>query len=125
MPSIWPFSFAALADEAVIGGERRADRAAGIAGRRLDPDASNSFLAQHLAVGDAVQRDAAGEAEVLGARFPSARAARQPQHDLFGDGLHRGREIHVALGRAALRACAARRRTARRTARSSCAGPVQ
>ena len=48
----------------VIGGERRADRAAGIAGRRLDPDALEVAVAQHLAVGDAVERDAAGEAQI-------------------------------------------------------------
>ena len=88
---------ARLAEIAVIGGVGRADRAAGIAGRRLHPDAVEQVLAQQLAVGDAVQRHAAGQADVLGAGLLLHRA-RQPQHDLLGDGLHRGREVHVVLG---------------------------
>ena len=49
--------------------ERRAERAAGIAGRRLDPDVVERALAQQLAVGHAVQRDAAGQAEIARAGF--------------------------------------------------------
>ena len=65
MPSSWLVESARLALMQVVGGERRAERAAGVAGRRLDPDALEPAVAQHLAVGHAVERDAAGEAEVL------------------------------------------------------------
>ena len=58
---------ARLAELHVIGGERGAERAAGVAGRRLDPDALELAVAQDLAVGDAVERDAAGQAQVLDA----------------------------------------------------------
>ena len=81
----------------VIGGERRAERAAGIARGRLDPDVLELAVAQHLAVGDAIERHAAGEAEILGAGLAGERA-RQAQHDLLGHRLDRGGEIHVALG---------------------------
>src|ERR1700724_955555 len=53
-----------LAGVHVIGGERRADRAAGVARRRLDPHALETAVAQNLAVADAIERDAAGQAEV-------------------------------------------------------------
>ena len=65
MPSRAPFSLPRLALEQVVGGERGAERAAGVARRRLDPDALERAVAQDLAVGDAVERDAAGEAQVL------------------------------------------------------------
>ena len=65
------------------------------AGRRLHPDIIEDVLAQQLAVGHAVQRHAA-QADVLCAGLlssPTGRAgARSP-----GDGLDRGREIHVML----------------------------
>ena len=53
--------------------ERRAERAARIAGRRLDPDVLEGAVAQDLAVGDAIERDAAGEAEI--ALSPCSRAS--------------------------------------------------
>ena len=87
---------ARLAHEAVIGGIGRAHRAAGITGRRLHPDVVEDVLAQQLAVGDAVQRHAAGQADVPGAGFLADRAA-ETKHDLLGDGLDRRREIHVDL----------------------------
>ena len=80
----------------VVGGERRAERAAGVAGRRLDPDPLEPAVAQHLAVRHAVERDAAGEAEIFGAGLGRDRA-REPQHDFLGHRLDRGGEIHVAL----------------------------
>ena len=49
----------------VVGGERRAERTAGIAGRRLDPDVAKAAVAQHLAVGDAIERDTAGKTEIV------------------------------------------------------------
>src|SRR6185437_5974755 len=74
---------ARLAEIAVVGRERRADRAAGIAGRGLHPDAVEDVLAQQLAVGDAVQRHAAGQADVLRTRLLLHRAG-EAQHDLLG-----------------------------------------
>ena len=59
----------------VIGRQGGPDRAAGIAGSRLDPNFLEAAVAQHLAVGDAIERDAAGEAEIV--RMPvSAAIAR-------------------------------------------------
>ena len=54
------------------------DRAAGIAGRRLHPDVLEGAVAQDLAVGDAVERHAAGEAQIVErhARARSERASR-------------------------------------------------
>jgi hypothetical protein len=60
----------------VPGRQRRAERAAGIARRRLHPEPVEAAVAQHLAVGDAVERDAAGEAEVARAVL-GGEAARQ------------------------------------------------
>jgi hypothetical protein len=80
----------------MIGGERRPERAAGIAGRRLNPDIAELALAHDLAVGDAIERDAAGQAEVLLAGL-GREAAGQPQHRLFQHHLHGGREVHVLL----------------------------
>ncbi len=57
----------------VVGRQRGTDRAAGIARRRLNPDIVELAVAQHLAVGDAVQRDAAGEAQIAASRSACAR----------------------------------------------------
>ena len=81
----------------VVGGQRRAERATGIAGGRLYPDMLEGPVAQHLAVGHAVECHAAGQAQVLHARL-RAQCARHTQHGLFRDGLYRGRQVHVALG---------------------------
>ena len=80
----------------MIGGECRAQRAAGIAGRRLDPDALELSLAQDLAIGDAVERDASGETEVRHAGFGSERAG-ETQDNLLGDRLDRSGDVHLAL----------------------------
>ena len=48
----------------VPGAQGRAQRAAGVAGGRLDPDVVKGAFAQQLAVGHAVQGHAAGQAEV-------------------------------------------------------------
>src|SRR5262249_46636655 len=57
---IWTDALAAFVQ--VVDRERGAERAAGIARRRLHPDIAKSAVAQDLAVGDAIERDAAGEA---------------------------------------------------------------
>ena len=56
----------------------RAQRAAGVAGRGLDPDVVERPLAEQPAVGHAVQRHAAGQDEVLlpGLRLRRARPIR-------------------------------------------------
>ena len=74
--------------------ERRAERAAGVAGGRLHPDVLEGAVAQDLAVGDAIERDAAGEAEIVEAVLARQRA-RQPQHHLLGHRLDRGGDVHV------------------------------
>ena len=56
--------------------QRRAQRAAGVARGRLNPDVLERPLAQDAAVADAVERHAAGQAQVLHARSARARAAR-------------------------------------------------
>ncbi len=55
-------------------------------------------FAQDLAVGDAIEGHAAGQAEVGNAVGFAARSSGHLQHDLFGDGLDRGGEVHVPLG---------------------------
>ena len=78
----------------VIGGQCRAERAAGIARRRLHPHMVELAVAQDLAVGDAIERHTAGEAQISHAGF-GRQCTRQPQNDLFGDTLDRGGEVHV------------------------------
>ena len=81
----------------MIGRKRRADRPARVARRRLNPDAFERAVAQQLAVADAVERDAAGKAQVAGAGLAGERAGK-PQHHLFRHLLERGCDVHVALG---------------------------
>jgi hypothetical protein len=78
----------------MIGGERRAERPAGVARRGLHPKIVETAVAQHLAVGDAIEGDAAGEAEIAHAGLGLERAG-QPQDRLFGDALDRRRQIHM------------------------------
>ena len=49
----------------VIGSECCADRAACITRRGLNPDALEGTIAQNLAIGDAIERDATGKAEIF------------------------------------------------------------
>ena len=67
---------ALVAQQLVPDEQRRAERAAGVAGGRLDPDVLERPLAQDAAVADAVQRHAAGQAQVLRCRSARARAGR-------------------------------------------------
>ncbi len=106
----------------VVGGERRAERAAGVAGGRLDPDAARR---RRRAAPCRWRRSSAPRRRPgrgSSRRSPGASGARHAQHDLLGDRLDRRGEVHLALRRAAPRACAAARRTARRSARSSWSG---
>ncbi len=86
----------------MVGGERGAERTAGVAGGRLDPDLLELAVTQDLAIRNAVQRDTAGQAEILGAGLLGERR-RQAQHDLLGDLLHRRRQVHLALPHRLLR----------------------
>src|SRR6185503_4229535 len=91
-----------LAEIAMPERERYAERAAGVSRRGLDPEIVERPFAQDAPVGDAVERHAAGEAE-LGEAGLLPRVLGHLQHDLFGDLLDRAREIHLALGEEALR----------------------
>src|SRR5579863_579695 len=64
----------AIAAAVVITGESRAERAAGIARGGLDENALEFSVTQNFAIRDAIQRDAASEAEIFLAGFRSRRA---------------------------------------------------
>ena len=70
--------------------------AAGISRGRLDPEPLVRALAKDAAVPDAVQGNAAGEAQVVRTRLAVERR-RQAQHHLFGDVLDRACQIHFPL----------------------------
>ena len=76
--------------------QRRTQRSAGVACSRLNPDPVEGAIAKHLAVGDAVEGDAPRKAQVALPGIPGDRA-RQFEHDLIGNLLDRGSEIHVPL----------------------------
>ena len=61
----------------------------GVAGRRLDPEPLERPLAQQPAVGHAVQRDAAGQAQVRARRSAACTCRAIREHDLLGHGLDR------------------------------------
>ena len=65
---------------------RDTERAAGIAGGRLNPDLLERPFAQQAAVADAVERDAARHAQRLGAGF-LLRGPGHAEHDLFAHDL--------------------------------------
>ena len=78
------------------GGERRANGAACIACRRLNPDVFEHPIAQHLAVGDAIECHAAREAQVLRTGF-LGKAAGEAEHRLVQNRLDGGRDIHMEM----------------------------
>src|SRR3546814_13822305 len=61
---------------------------------RISDWSSDVCSSDLLAVGDAVERHAAGETEVRDAVL-RRQAAGQAQHDLLGHRLHRGGDVHV------------------------------
>lgn len=81
---------------------RDTERATGVAGGGLDPQALEWSLAEEPTVADAVQRDATREHEILEPGL-AVRRARHPEHDLFADNLDRAREVHLTLGQVRLR----------------------
>ena len=76
--------------------ERGADGAARVARGGLDPEVVVDARFVELPVRDAVQRDAARQAEIFRARR-LLRVAGHLQDDLLGHVLDRAREIHLAL----------------------------
>ncbi len=77
--------------------QRRADGAARVAGRGLDPEVLERPLAQQDTIGDAVERDATRETRVAFSGGFRGRA-RHREHDVFGDDLDRRRKVELALG---------------------------
>ncbi len=77
-------------------------RTTGVARGRLDPQPLEGPLAQQPAVGDAVQRHAAGQAEVLEAGL-AVHGARHAHDDLLADHLDRAGQIHIPLSYLGLR----------------------
>ncbi len=92
-------------------------RAAGVAGRRLDPDVLERPLAQQPPVGHAVERHAAGHAQVLRARR-SVDRLRHSHDDLLAHHLNGSGQIHLSL-------CDPRLGLARRPAEQLVEGPVR
>src|SRR5262245_56254702 len=78
----------------VYGRERRPDRSTGIAGRGLNPYVLKCTTAQDLAIGNTVERHAAGEAQVASAGLLCQRPGH-PQYNLLEHGLDRGGNVHV------------------------------
>src|SRR5215831_19976660 len=80
----------------MVGGEGGPDRAPRVTRRGLDPEAGKIALAEQLAVGHEIESDPTGQAQVA-----LAGALRdgsgELQHDLLGDKLDRGGEIHFSL----------------------------
>ena len=116
-----------VAEVDAVGVQRRAERAAGIAGSGRHEHALEAGLGEDPRVGDAVERDAAAEAEIRQAGFAMQRARRCPpacpraragrwRRNRRSAGLRRSR------GRSARTGCAAGR-TARRIAANTIARP--
>ena len=80
----------------MVGSERRAEGAAGIPRRWLNPDALKGPIAQYFPISHAIEGDAAGKAEIVDC-ISLRQRARDAQHDFLSDLLHRGGEIHITL----------------------------
>src|SRR5262249_53641425 len=80
----------------MVDRKRGAERAAGIAGGRLDPNIAKAAFAQHLAVGDAIERDAAGKTQVLQAGL-GRETPGKPQDRILQDYLYGCGDVHVLL----------------------------
>ncbi len=80
----------------MIGRECGAERAAGIPGGRLNPKVVDHPVAQYLAVGDTIERDAASQAQPAQPGFRN-QAANHAHNRLLDHRLDRGSEIHVTL----------------------------
>jgi hypothetical protein len=76
--------------------EGNADGTAGVARCGLDPDLIEWSFPHDASVPDAIERHAAGEAQVLQRRFAVGETDRL-EHHLLGDLLNRAGEVHFAL----------------------------
>ena len=86
----------------VIRAEGGTHCTASVTGRRLYPDLIEGPRLEQLAVCDAVQGYAAGEAEVALPAFLRDSSC-QPEHDLLGDALDARCKVHVLLAETTLR----------------------
>ena len=77
--------------------ERHAQRTAGVAGGRLNPDILERPFPLNASVADAVERDAAGHAQLV-EPGQLVRRARHLHHHFFGDVLNRSRQVEFPLG---------------------------
>ena len=91
-----------VVEQLVPDEERDPQRSPGIARRRLDPDVVERPLAQDAAVADAVECDPACQTQVPLAGLPVYVTGGR-EHDLLGDQLNRGGDVHVPLGDRRLR----------------------
>ena len=82
--------------------QRRTQCAAGVPRRRLNPNPVEETLAKNPAVGYAIQRHTAGQAQIALAGF-FADMSRHAKEDFLGNLLDRSRQIHVALSEFRLR----------------------
>ena len=71
--------------------ERGSQRAARIAGCRLNPELLEGPLPQNASIRHAIEGDTAGETEVFPAGF-GVHVTRHPQHDFFDHDLDRSGE---------------------------------
>ena len=85
-----------LVEQLMPDEHRRAQRAAGVSGRGLDPDVVEWTLAKQPAVGDAVERHAAREHQPRQARLAEQVPADR-EHSVFGHRLDARRQVHVPL----------------------------
>ena len=88
--------FPGVTRKSVIGGQGGTQGAAGVARGGLDPQVVELPVPEHPAVADAIESDAAAQAEVSDAVI-SGNGARKAHHDLFGHGLYRRSQVHVPL----------------------------
>jgi hypothetical protein len=82
--------------------QRRAQGPAGVARGGLNPQPLEGSLAREAPVGDAVERDPAGEAEVVEPGLRVDVAGDAAQH-LLGDGLDGRRQVQLPAGQRRLR----------------------
>ena len=80
----------------MVGGKRSPNGATSIARCWLNPDIFEPAIAQYLAVCDAIERHAAGHAQIW---IPVllCQVTRQPQHYLVEDLLNGGGDVHMLL----------------------------
>ena len=89
---------ARLVQVEVIGRKRRAERDAGIACHRLDPDRFQLAIAHHLAVCDAIERDPTSEAQLEASKKPKDLQTRLFRVGLIPNAAGRARQGGVNRG---------------------------